>query len=70
MEHVPKFKYLGVLLDSNLKFTEHVDLVKRKSFAKMKALARTRQYISQSMSLQLYKGLVIPHVDYGDVIYD
>ena len=69
-EHVCKFKYLGVILDSNLKFTEHIDFVKRKTFAKMKTLARTSQYISQKMSLQLYKSLVISHVDYRDAIYD
>ena len=70
VERVSKFKYLGVILDQNLKFNEHTDFVKRKTFAKMKALARIRQFVTQGVSLQLYKSLIIPHVDYGDVLYD
>ena len=36
----------------------------------MKAPARIRQFVTQHVSLQLYKSLIIPHVDYGDVLYD
>ena len=51
VEQVPKFKYIGVLIDQTLKFTDHVDMVKNKIFAKMKALARACQYITQAKSV-------------------
>ncbi len=70
IERVDSFKYLGVYLDKNLKFNVHADYVRRKIFSKMKALAKTRQFVSQSMSLQLYRSLVLPHLDYGDILYD
>ncbi len=70
VETVHKFKYLGVVLDQNLKFNEHIDYVRRKVYAKLKALGRLRPYISKSMSIQLYKSFIIPHFDYADVVYD
>ena len=33
-------------------------------------LCRIRQYISQSLALQLYSTLILPDFDYTDVIYD
>ena len=36
----------------------------------MKALACIRQFVSQRMALQLYKRVILPHVDYGDVLHD
>ena len=70
LDSVESFKYLGVYLDNQLRFNTHADYIKRKIFAKMKALAKTRQFVSESMSLQLFQSLILPHLDYGDVIYD
>ena len=36
----------------------------------MKTLGRVRQYISEKMALDMYRSLVIPHLDFGDAIYD
>ena len=70
IESVTKFKYLGIIIDRHLKFDEHVKYLKGKIYAKMKTLSRVRQFISQGMSLDMYKSLVIPHLDFGDVVYD
>ena len=70
VETVHKFKYLGMVLDENLKLIEHIDYVRRKVYTKLKALGRLRPYISKSMSIQLYKSFIIPHFDYADVVYD
>ncbi len=67
---VNTFKYLGIMVDNNLKFGEHVEYTKKKLFAKMKSLARVRQFVSRGLALQLYQTLIIPHMDYGDIIYD
>ena len=36
----------------------------------MKSLARVRQFVSKKLALDLYRSLVIPHIDYCDVVYD
>ena len=53
-----------------LRFDKHTSYIKRKVFPKMKMLGRVRSFISEKLALQLYKRLIIPHIDYGDVVYD
>ena len=50
------FKYLGVTLDQCLTFGPHVQ--------------KARSCLGQNMVLTLYKSLVLPHIDLGDVLYD
>ena len=69
VEHVNNFKYLGIHLDNCLKFTHHVDYVKRKVFVKMKSLARIRKFVNMGLALQLYNSLILPHFDYGYIVY-
>ena len=52
VEIVPQFKYLGVILDSNLRFDAHISNAKRKVYAKIKALGKARQCVSKNMALQ------------------
>ena len=70
VESVSSFKYLGILLDSDLNFKSHAAYLRRKVFAKLKVLSRVRQYISINLALYLYKSLILPEFDYGDQIYD
>ncbi len=70
VELVDTYKYLGIQLDSGLRFDRHVDYIKRKLYIKMKALGRIKPFIPDDLALQLYQSLVIPHFDYGDIVYD
>ncbi len=36
----------------------------------MKSLARICQFVGRGLALQLYQSLLIPHIDYGDIVYD
>ena len=36
----------------------------------MKALGRVKPYIPKDLALMLYNSLILPHFDYGDVVYD
>ncbi len=67
---IESFKYLGVILDNTLRFDKHTSYIKKKVFLKMKMLGLIRSFISESLALQLYKSLIMPHIDYDDVIYD
>ena len=69
LECVREFKYLGFILDSKLTFNEHINHILSKAKQRIGCLWRVRKYIKQDTALQLYKSLVLPYYDYGDVIY-
>ena len=70
VESVEHFKYLSVIVDCDLKFDKHMTNLKCKVYKRLKGLVRLCQYISSRLSLQLYRSLIIPHLDYADVCYD
>ena len=70
IEHVEKFKYLGVWLDPHLTFEQHAGAVSRKVKSRTFILKRMRNYISEKLALELYQSLINPHFMYADVVYD
>ena len=69
IEQVSKFKYLGIWLEPRLTFNYHVESVCKKSKMRLGAIGRTKKYITKDICLSLYKSLVLPHLDYADIIY-
>ena len=69
IEKVEFFKYLGVLLDSQLNFEQHINNLYKKSTMKLGAICKTREYVDQSTVLMLYNSLVLPHLDYCDTVF-
>ena len=70
IECVEEFKYLGVVLDRCLRFDSHVQYVKNKCIGRIKMLGKLRPVVGLEVALSLYKSLVSPLLDYGDVVYD
>lgn len=63
-------KDLGVIIDSKLKYNEHVDRVANKAFKSLGFLIRTcRHFISYDAALLLYSTLVLPHLEYAATIW-
>ena len=60
IEFVNEFKYLGIVIDQNLCFNEHVGYVKRNVYANMQALGCIHQFISQKCQLGYTKA---PYAD-------
>ena len=69
VENVNVFKYLGVFLDKNLNFEYHIERVYKKTCSKVGLLKKVWHFIDHSTALTLYKSLVLPHIDYCDVVY-
>ena len=66
---VPEHKHLGMILDSILDFSAHVNeaIVKvRRGIGMIRYMAK---YVSRDVRDQIYKLCVRPHLDYGDIIY-
>ncbi len=70
IEVVNTFKYLGIYLDRRLTFTEHVQYIRRKCTGRIRMLAKLRPIMGQNVTLDLYKSLITPLLDYGDIIYN
>ncbi len=68
-EQVDCFKYLGLYLDPKLNFNQHIERTCAKAKYKLSTLGMCRQYISQDISLLLYKSLLLPVLEYGDIVY-
>lgn len=61
--------YLGVLIDETLSFNHHMNRLVGMCYTKLKILKRARPFIDSNTSLMLYRSLVLPLIDYGNVCY-
>ena len=69
IERVACMKYLGVQLDEFLTFDEHINYIHQKSSKKLGVLRRSREFLDRSTSLLLYKSLIVPYINYCDLVY-
>ena len=63
-------KLLGVILDSNLTWGEHIKKLKARVCRTTANLARTSAILPLRSRRQLYDALVVPHLSYCDVVWD
>ena len=68
IERIPKFSYLGVMLDENLTWKEHTEVVCNKVSKRLGLLSRIRSCLTLEASKNVYNSLVLPIFDYVDVI--
>ena len=70
LDVVQNYKYLGVVLDTSLTFTNHVKKTIKSVAHKVYILSRVRKYITEVAALSLLKTMVLPFFDYGDLLYE
>ena len=70
LDFVDNFKDLGVTIDSNLSFKEHIINKTNKAFAMLGIIRRTFDNIGKDIFLLLYKSLVRSHLEYGHSIWN
>ena len=69
LEYVLLYKYLGVTIDQTLSFNLHLNqLIKTISY-KLFLLQKLRIDINCHASIQIYKSMILPYYDYGDILY-
>ena len=70
LERVAKFSYLGVVLDGNLSWKDHVvEYVCSKVSKSLGLLSRIRSCLTLEASKQVYTSLLQPLFDYADVAW-
>ena len=69
LQHVPSYKYLGMVLDSTLSLKAHVSSVINTVLFKTNLLSKVRKFMTETVALRIYMTMIIPYFDYGDVLY-
>ena len=69
IRHVESMKYLGMLLDPNLKWNLHIDQMCTRISKLIRLLSRLRHTINLANLKIVYNALILPIFDYGDIIY-
>ena len=63
-------KLLGITLDSQLKFDDHIKMVLRKICKTTGLLRKLHNFLPRVALITIYKAFIRPHHDYGDILYD
>ena len=66
---VHQHQYLGVILDPKLTFNKHFNNLIKITTHKINLLSKVRQYLSEIASLTIYKTIILPYFDYGDILF-
>ena len=69
LSQVKSFKYLGIHVDDKLKWDVHIEQMCNKVSKMVSYLCRLRQYVNMSELKLIYNSIILPHFDYGDVIW-
>jgi hypothetical protein len=69
VQKVTSCKYLGVILDNELKWTEHIDSVCKKLFKLIGVFYKLRSKLPAVVLKSIYFAFVHPHILYGIEIY-
>jgi len=62
-------KFLGILVDENLSFKEHIDFVCKKVSVAIGFMFRAKPVLEKPQLTALYNALVLPHLSYCNLIW-
>ena len=68
LKQVRQFKYLGLICDENLDWNIHIDNMLQKIGKMVGFMGRLRRSLNESVVNLLYKSLILPYFDYGDIV--
>ena len=69
IQQVPSYKYLGITLDSGLNFNMQIQQTMKKVSHKLYILSKIRQFLTVKSAILIYKTMILPYFDYGDIVY-
>ena len=64
-----KVKYLGVWINDELKWNEHVAAIRRRCLLGLSTLRRLREVLPVNIKKAVYSALILPHLDYCSVLW-
>ena len=70
VERVSHQKHLGIILDEKLNFKEHIDSTILKVKGGIAVIKKLKYSLPRKSLITIYKALLRPLLDYGNIIYD
>ncbi len=67
---VESHTHLGITLNNTMTWKDHVAKIVTKALTRVHMLKRIRFFIPRMTALTIYKSLIRPVVEYGDVLFD
>ena len=67
IEFVKNYSYLGIVLDNKLQFNDHIKNNIKKAGHKVYMLSRVRQYVNTNTALTIFKSMILPYTEYGNI---
>ena len=62
-------KILGVYVDNNLTWSEHIKHLSRKIASGIWLLSKIKKFLSQAHRVQFYKSYIQPHIDFCNIVW-
>ena len=70
LDRVNSYKYLGITLDACLTYNRHLENCINIASHKVFLLSKVRKYMTFEASLQIYETMILPIMEYRDILYD
>ena len=62
-------KILGVFVDNNLMWSDHIKHITKKISSNIWLLSKIKHFLSQAHRIQFYKSYVQPHIDFCNIVW-
>jgi hypothetical protein len=69
LDRVEKTKFLGIIIDARLSWSDHISAVCSKVARGVSALSRVRYIVPRKLLLLLYHSLIYPHLIYCNIVW-
>ena len=62
-------KILGVFVDNNLTWTDHIKYLTKKIASSIWLMSKIKKFLSQDHRVQFYKSYIQPHIDFCNIVW-
>ena len=69
IEIVDEFNFLGITINKHFNWNHNVDKISSKIWCIIGIINRMKNFLPQNVLVTLYNSLVLPHINYGLVVW-
>ena len=70
LDRVHFYKYLGLMVDDHLNFNKHIQEMNKVVSHKLFMFSKMRNYMGEKDAILLFKTMILPIIEYCDIIYE